>query len=258
MTIKSIKHLPIAALFLVGSSLALADTVSIGTGQSPTWQTWSTPQLSNTAWGANSTPYWNNSSWDGANQNVGYCLTGSCGMSSAPGVLPYLGQTKGQAVSAFFFNSSGGTVTATLEAQIAGNAAQDSIGWYALSNPSKLNVIFPVSPSSNQVTFNPTGAYGLYFTDTAANDTFLSQSTLGSDPGYQHFAVFQASSSSYFVGAEDLPSSGTDFDYNDMIIKLSSSNASPVPEPAALALMGIGLLGLGTVRFWRKAAAETK
>lgn len=259
MGINLIKQLPFAALLVIGSSLAYADTVGV-VGGTVAWQSWNTSQLNQTtSWGkaptnsATNNPYWNNLSWDGANKNVGFCLvsTSNCGSPVAPGNIPYLGQSNGSAFLNVYFNNTGGPVTATFDAQIAGNAAQDTIGWYEVSNPSQLHVLFSgVTTAGQTVTFNPTGEYGLYFADTAVSDTFYSDAALGSDSSYQHFAIFQQSSSSYFVGAEDLPSSNTDFDYNDMVIQLKSSPGpnTPTPEPGAMALVASGLLGLGFLR----------
>ncbi len=261
MEINFKKPLLVAGAFLIGSTLGFADTVGVA-GGTPAWQTWTTAQLnSTTAWGTapannpTNNPYWNSLSWDGTNKNVGFCLTGTsnCASPVAPGNLPYLGQSNGKAFTDFFFNSSGGTVTATFDSGIAGYEASDSIGWYEVSNPTQLHTLFSgVTAAGKTASFTPTGEYGLVFTDAAIDDTFYSNTALGSDSTYQHFAVFQQASNSYFVGAEDLPSSGTDFDYNDMLIQLTSSNTS-APEPGAVALVGSGLIGLGFLRTRRKA-----
>jgi len=250
---KFAKQLSIAAALALSSSLMLADTVA-GTGASSNqmWQTWNANQANSSG-----TPYWNNASWDGANKNIGSCLTTSnCGMKDVPGALPYLGQTNGKAFSNFYFAGTGATVTATLEAAIAGDTAYEYFGWYNVQNPNQYGVIFsPSTGVGSTEKFTPTAQYGLFFANEApgVGDVFLSQSTssFSSDQGYQHFAAFEGTANSYYIGAEDLPSSHTDFDYNDMIVKMSSTSAAP--EPGALLLFAVGITALGAFRFRRKA-----
>lgn len=249
------KKLSLAAALAVSSSLMSADTVS-GTGASSNqmWQSWSASQAN----GSGST-YWNNVSWDGPNKNVGNCLTSSnCGMSNVPGALAYLGQANGTAFANFYFTGSGSPVTATLEAEIAGNTAYDYFGWYNVQNPTQFGLIFgPGSSIGSTDTFTPTAQYGLFIADEApgVQQEFMSQSmsSFSNDQGHQHLAVFQGSAGTYYVGAEDLPSTGSDLDYNDMVVKMSTSAA---PEPSALLLFAVGVTALGAFRYRRQAQSK--
>ena len=245
------KKIPFASLLLL-SSVAFADTVTVP-GGSANFDSWSTSSLY-TGTSTNTTflqgPFWNNGSFDGVDKNIGWCLTGpNCNLSINPGALSYLGTTSGGFVNNFYFNNSGGGVV-TMWLQLAQNASYDTIGWYNVLNPSQTGVIFSGSTSTGStVSFTPSAEYGLYLTDSRVSDTFFTNDALNSNSdGDQHFAVFN-DNGSYIVGGEDLPANQSDFDYNDVVIQITST-----PEPSAMLLLASGLLGLGVVRSRRKNA----
>jgi hypothetical protein len=262
----------VALLVALAPAISLADTIS--GSASAGWQSWSATNLDN-----DGKPYWDNKSWDGTTKNVGYCMagTGTCGMSSAPGALPFWGMsynsgsdTGGAADPAFTFLSAGAS-TGALKIEIAGNASHNVFGWYDTTLPasgSNLHIIFAGSDTAGATaTFTPSSSYGFYLDDTVVGDTWFTNTSLNTQgSGNQHFAVFSSDQTNYWIGMEDLPfckttnpctvggsKSTSDRDYNDMIVEISPVPAA-VPEPGTLALFGTGLISLAGIIRRRLAA----
>jgi hypothetical protein len=233
---KKKEFLVFAAVALFFAPAAFGDIVS-GTGG---FQSWGVGNLNE-----NGAPYWDSGSNDGAQKNIGYCMsgTGACGMSGAPGVLPYYGAGGGAAVSGFTFTKNSSGSQAAMQIEIAGHASTNIFGWYEVDTNVKHLIFTGPDVAGAVAVFTPTLNYGFYL--QTGSGTFYTNSVVGADSGKQHFALFQQSavvgSEVYWMGIEDLPFSSSDKDYNDMVIKLNSVG---VPEPSSI--LGLGL-GLGTV-----------
>ena len=116
-----------------------------------------------------------------------------------------------------------------------------------------------ISLSDGEVATFASTAFGYYL--DGPGGTFYSQSFLNPG-GADQMVAFQGngdiyidalgygaalfSEGEYVLAFEDLPITGSDRDFSDFVVLVSS--VTPVPAPAALGLLGFALMGLGLAR----------
>ncbi len=265
-----------------------ADTLN---GAGGGWQNnWSSANLVDGTSPTPGTPYWNNTSGDGAKMNVGWCMAGggNCSLSGgAPGVIPYYGTSSGASVPDMYFssagNAAGSSLQVSLTSQHGGNGNGYDIFGYYLTNSSGTTIssrtqMFNFQNNSPAATFNlPTLSsgqnYGFYIENIQGGGTanesdyfYYMDSGNNSSTGMpadslQHFAVFDQSPTSFYIGAVDADScmgtfttknspcnNATSFDYQDVVIQLTVAT----PEPGTAPLFGASMVLLAALFLRRK------
>ncbi|SNB55472.1 PEP-CTERM protein-sorting domain-containing protein [Marinobacter sp. es.042] len=153
--------------------------------------------------------------------------------------------------------------------EFAGFSAANNFGIYDINDTSQMLQVFSGADSSGglQVEFDLEAGtakvgdasakigstFGFYL--QRGDTTFYSDASMNG--GVDMTRIFDVTGSgntafygsSLILGFEDLING--DFDYNDLIVGISDVQA--VPEPGTLALLGLGVLGLGMARRRRSA-----
>jgi hypothetical protein len=164
--------------------------------------------------------------------------------SSIPTLLAEFTANAGtQSFGIWFGNDTSNIVSYNL--LLGGAVASDAVGLTIVGNT--LNVFGPaagcgthyVCSSFTDARIN-SSAFGFFFQPSPSAPIYYSLDQLNPAGRQDRFVAYQdGTTTNWLFAYED----GTDFDYNDMAVKVESINAVPEPETYAMLLAGLGAMG---------------
>jgi len=209
-----------------------------------------------------------------------------CGLCSPVSDAPNVTTDQAAPDEAWAIEASGSSI-ATIVLELAGLANDNIFGVYDVYDPSKRVQLFGGPDSSGDsvvLSFSSSGSVLRNFSSTGVkfagnhfgyylqtpDNLFYSQALLNPS-GDDQMVAFQGDgdwiqlpdkwpgvwgASSYILAWEDLRYGTSDKDFDDFVVYVES--VTSVPEPDTLALLGLGLLGLGVVGTRKRTRAASR
>ena len=203
--------------------------------------------------------------------NIGYLLTDTGAFAGSPSVLgsdtvskdyvntagpdptsfSFVRTLTAENISMLFASSNYNNVTGTTQigyfvgsTYVPGAGGNGTVLWNSVTNQ--------YSPGGNggAMAFNPSGAYGFFAVVCPVGQTCYTLTTNGNTgnapgTGYDHFAAFQTTAGNWviaFTSQNGFFGEG-EGDYQDAVFEITTVSATP--EPGTIAILGLGLAGLG-------------